>query len=182
LDAKAGQSGKAQVSKMNTKIEHHIKAVLWETIYNLLPETADPDALIAQHIWRDSNYVGTHHGKVVVWRGWRANLAAADERYRTLYIDVVDNVLPVVERQQLFGETFSRAVAGLPQFVVLFALNFPLQAEADIQAQGFVPRRLTRVLHACLVADADEFLARPVAQWAEEAARLLQLQSRWEQR
>ena len=167
---------------MNEQLEQHIQEVLRQTIRKLLPETAEPDSLIAQHIWRDSNYVGTHQGKVVVWRGWRTKLADVDERYRTLYIDMVDNVLPIVERQQLFGEAFSRAVAGMPQFVVLFALNFPLEAEADIQAQGFVPRRLTRVLHACLVTDADEFLARPVALWAEEAAHLLRLQSRWEQR
>jgi hypothetical protein len=165
---------------MNKQLEQHTQEILRQTIRTLLPETADPDLLIAQHIWRDSKYVGTHHGKVVVWRGWRATLAAVDERYRTLYIDVVDNVLPVAERQRLFGEAFSRAVAGMPQFVVLFALNFPLQAEADIQAQGFVPRRLTRVLHACVVASVDQFLTTPAKEWAEQASRLLKLQSHWQ--
>ena len=165
---------------MNEQLEQHIQEVLRQTIRKLLPETADPDSLIAQHIWRDSNYVGTHNDKVVVWRGWRANLTTVDERYRTLYIDVVDNVLPIAERQRLFGEAFSRAVAGMPQFVVLFALNFPLDAEADIQAQGFVPRRLTRILHACIVADIDQFLLTSAEEWAGQASHLLKLQSRWQ--
>lgn len=165
---------------MDIQVEQSIKAVLAHVTRTLLPEISDPAPVIAQHIWRDSNYVGAHNGKVVVWRGWRAKLdGASDGRYRTLYIDLVDNILPIPERQRLFGEAFSGAIAGLPQFIVLFALNFPLQAETDILAHGFVPRQLRRVLHACLVADVDHFLSTPATQWAKHAARLLELQSKW---
>ncbi len=165
---------------MNTQFDQHIKEVLQQTIRVLMPNFPDPNALIAPHIWRDSNYIGTHNGKVAVWRGWRAKLdGVSNGRYHTLYIDKVDNVLPLPERQRLFGEPFSRAIAGISQFVVMFTLGFPLHAEVDIAANGFVPRYLIRVLHACQPVDVDEFLAAPAAQWAEQGARLLELQSQW---
>jgi hypothetical protein len=165
--------------KINKPINQHVRVVLQKTIHNLLSDIDDSESLIARHVWRDSNYVGVHAGKVVAWRGWRAKLDTVDGRYRTLYIDLVDNALPPTERQRLFGEPFSRAVAGLPRFVVLFTLGFPLHAENDIIAHGFVPRRLSRVLHACLPLDVNAFLAAPARQWAERAVRLLELQSRW---
>lgn len=165
---------------MNTQFDNQIIEVLQQTVRVLLPNFPDPNALIAPHVWRDSNYVGTHNGKVVVWRGWRARLdGVSNGRYRTLYIDKVDNVLPLSERQRLFGESFSRAIAGMPQFVVMFTLGFPLHAEEDIVANGFVPRYLSRVLHACWPVDVDVFLATPATQWVEQGIHLLELQSRW---
>jgi hypothetical protein len=168
---------------MSNQFDHHVREALQQTIHTLLRNFSDPDTLIAPHIWRDSDYLGIHNGKVVVWRGWRAKLeTVSDGRYRTLYIDKVDNVLPTTERQRLFGKAFSQAVAGLPQFVVLFVLDFPLHAEDEIIGHGFVPRRLSRVLHACLIMGVDDFLATPITQLAGQAAQLLQLQSRWDQR
>jgi len=158
-------------------LDQHIKEVLRHSVHNLLPQTADPDNLIAPHAWRDSNYIGTHGGKVVVWRGWRANLAPVDPRYRTLYVDVVDNVLPLPERQRLFGNDFARAIAGLPRFVVMFTLGFPLDVRENITAQGFVPREMSRVLHACLVTGVEQFLGKPVPHWSQQGAQLLKLQS-----
>ena len=165
---------------MNTQFDQHIKEVLQQTIRVLIPNSPDPNALIAPHVWRDSNYVGTHDGKVVVWRGWRARLdGISNGRYRTLYIDKVDNVLPLPERQRLFGEPFSRAIAGMHQFVVMFTLGFPFHAEGDIIVNGFVPRYLSRVLHACWPVDVDVFQAAPATQWVEQGIHLLELQSRW---
>lgn len=165
---------------MDTRIEQSIKGVLRHVTKTLLLGSLDPAYVNAPHIWRDSSYLGLHNGKVVVWRGWRARLdEVSDGRYRTLYIDKVDNVLPLPERQRLFGEPFSRAIAGMPQFVVMFTLGFPLHAEEDIIANGFVPRYLRRVLHACLPVEVDAFLAAPAAQWAEQGVRLLELQSQW---
>lgn len=158
-------------------LDQHIKEVLHHAIHNLLPQTADPDTLIAPHVWRDSDYVGTHGGKVVVWRVWRANLAPVDPRYRTLYVDVVDNVLTHPERQHLFGADFAREIATLPRFVVMFTLGFPLDAREHITAQGFIPRELTRVLHACVVTGIEEFLVNPVPHWSDQGAQLLKLQS-----
>ena len=163
-------------------LDDQIKYVLRETISILLPHCLQPESLIAEHIWRDRTYVGEAEGKVVVWRGWRANLADVDPSYRTLYIDVVDNLLPVEEQQRLFGDAFATAIAPMDRFVVMFALDFPLEAEKAIEDAGFVPRRLSRVLHACIIAGPEQFLSQPALMWAIMTARLLVLQSQLSKR
>ncbi len=163
-------------------IDDQIKGVLHETACILLPLFPQPDSLIAEHIWRDRGYVGEAGGKVVAWRGWRAKLADVDSRYRTLYIDVVDNILPDEERERLFGDAFASAIAGMDRFVVMFALDFPLEAEEAIEEAGFVPRRLSRVLHACIIAGPEQFLSQPALMWATMTARLLVLQSQLSKR
>ncbi len=135
---------------MIIQYNNRIRETLEQAMRFLLPNSSDLNALIAPGPWRDSSYLGTHNGKVVAWRGWRAKLdTVTDGRYRTLYIDKVDNVLPLPERQRLFGEPSSQAIAGVPQFVVMFTLGFPFRAKADIIANGCVPRYLKRVLYAC---------------------------------
>lgn len=161
---------------MNSQLEQQIKAVLNQTIQVLLPDVVDPDALTAQHVWRDSNYVGTHNGKVAVWRGWRIRLPIQEAKDNILYIDVADNVLPLTERQRLFGAEFAQAVSDLAAFVVMYTTRFPLNTHADIVEHGFTPRELSRALHACTIMDADIFLQKPVAELTETAVSLLRLQ------
>lgn len=159
----------------NQQINQHIKAVLQKTAQALLPDTAVPNTFIGEHIWRDSDYVGIHNGKVAVWRGWRLRLPAVKAKDQILYIDVVDNVLPLPERQRLFGQTFAQAIKGLGEFVVMYVTGFPRSAYAEIVGQGFTPRELPRALHACAVIELDEFLKKSVEELSITALALLTL-------
>jgi hypothetical protein len=67
-------------------------------------------------------------------------------------------------------------------FVVMFALDFPLEAEEAIEEAGFVPRRLSRVAHAYILASPEQFLSQPALTWADMTARLLVLQSQLSER
>lgn len=95
---------------------------------------------------------------------------------------MVDNLLPVEEQERLFGDAFATAIAGMDRFVVLFALDFPLEAKEAIEEAGFVPRRLSQVLHACIIASPEQFLSQPALMWANMIARLLVLQSQLSKR
>lgn len=161
---------------MNDTLDQHIKEVLTETIRILFPINVDPNQLIKPHVWRDKKYVGQQNNKIVVWKGWSANLVAVDFRYRAVFVDVVENVLPVQERVHLFGEDFSAAIAGLSRFVVMFVLDFPLETIESIKEQGFVPRIMNRVLHACTIASVEEFVNLSVLHWTAKVARLVVLQ------
>jgi hypothetical protein len=156
--------------------DQHIRDVLAETIKILFPVSAEPNKLIKKHIWRDKKYVGIAGGKVAVWRGWSANLVAVDFRYRAIFIDVVENNLTVTEREKLFGKDFAQAITGMPQFVVMFVLDFPKDSNQEIKAQGFIPRIMGRVVHACIVVSVVDFLSSPAIYWAAKTARLVMLQ------
>jgi hypothetical protein len=95
---------------------------------------------------------------------------------------VVDNLLPPEDRERLFGDAFASAIAAMDRFVVMFALDFPLGAEEAIEEAGFVPRRLSRVLHACIIASPEQFLNQSALMWANMTARLLVLQSQLSKR
>lgn len=157
-------------------LNQQIKNVLFETIQNLFPMSVDPNNLIKPHIWRDKKYLGEKNGRVITWRGYSANLVEIDFRYRAIFIDVVDNILPSEERVRLFGEDFANAISSLSQFVVMFVLDFPLDTLQDIKGQGFTPRRMTKALHACIVVSIDEFLATHPLYWSAKVARLVLLQ------
>src|SRR5439155_14710952 len=86
------------------EVKQKIKEVLEETGRILFPLNKDISNLIKAHTWRDRKYVGEHNGRVVVWQGYSINFVAVDFRYRALFIDVVDNVLPHQERVRLFGQ------------------------------------------------------------------------------
>lgn len=161
---------------MTTDLDGRIQDVLAEAISILFPAEFDPRELIKRHVWRDRAYVGMHDGKVVSWRGWSANLVTYDSHYRAVFVDVVDNVLPVWQRIELFGEDFALAIEGLPQLVVLFVLDFPVDSMPQIRRQGFVPRLLTRSVHACVVAGLDEFFEQPILYWAAKIVKLVLFQ------
>lgn len=159
----------------NQQINQHIKAVLQQTAQALLPDTAVPDTFIGEHIWRDSDYVGTHNGKVAVWRGWRLRLPTVRPKDQIFYMDVVDNVLPLSERQRLFGLAFAQAIHGFGEFVVMYVTGFPRSTYAEIVGQGFTPRELPRALHACVVIEPDGFLKKSIEELSVTALALLTL-------
>ena len=160
---------------MNEQIDRQIKAVLHQVSQNVLPDTAVPDTFIGEHVWRDSDYAGTDNGKVAVWRGWRLRLPAVKAKEQILYIDVVDNVFPLPERQRLFGPTFAQAIHGFGEFVVMYVTGFPRSTYAVIVGQGFTPRELPRALHACVVIEPDEFLKKSIEELSVTALALLTL-------
>ena len=154
-------------------IDLHIKNTLAETISILFPLHKYPEGLIKPHVWRDRKYVGEYSGKVVVWKGWSANLVSIDFRYRAVFIDVVENKLAPNERERLFGKDFANLVSEMDTFVVMFVLDFPINALQDIRDQGFTPRIMGRVIHACIVVGIKEFLDFPPLFWAAKIARLI---------
>lgn len=161
---------------MITDIDSLIQAVLAEAVSILFPADFDAAGIIKRHVWRDRKYVGVYDGKVASWRGWSANLVTYDSHYRAVFIDVVDNVFSFEQRIELFGERFARVTSGIEQYVVLFVLDFPLDAIPQIEQQGFVPRLLTRSVHACVVVDLDEFVSQPILYWAAKVVKLVLFQ------
>lgn len=157
-------------------LDQQMTSVLAETIKILFPLDVDPSNLIKPHVWRDRRYVGEKDGRVLAWRGWSANLVEVDFRYRAIFFDVVDNLLPGEERVRLFGADFAHAVSDAPRFVVMFVLDFPTDSVEVIKDQGFVPRTLSRAAHACIIAGIEEFLDSPILYWAAKVARLVMLQ------
>ncbi|MBE7550151.1 MAG: hypothetical protein HS126_03625 [Anaerolineales bacterium] len=157
-------------------MNQQIRNVLFETIQILFPLNVDPGSLIKPHNWRDRRYVGEKDGRVVTWRGYSANLVAVDFRYRAIFIDTVDNVLPQLERVQLFGEDFAQAISDLPHFIVMFVLDFPLETLQAIRDQGFTPRKMPKALHACIITSIDEFIASHPFYWSAQIARLVVVQ------
>jgi hypothetical protein len=154
-----------------------MRAVLRETIKILFPLSVEPDDVIIPHVWRNKRYVGEHCGRIAAWKGWSANLQTFHPRYSTLYIDQVENSLSEEAKLALFGQEFARRISGNTPYVVMFVLGFPVDTEAIILWEGFIPRRLSeRRLHACVVNTVDEFLSQPTLVWAALCARLLNLQ------
>jgi hypothetical protein len=154
---------------------HH---VLTEVVRSVFPLTANPDQHIAEHVWRDRNYVGEINGRVAAWKGFRVNLRKIDFRYRGTYIDLVDNSLPLDEQIRLFGPAFVDATRDYHQYVVLFVLDFPKTAEKHIQEHGFIPRRMPtgKILHACKIVGVDEFLSTDHRVWISHFLQLIILQ------
>ena len=147
-----------------------------ETVGIVFPSLSDGESLVRRHAWHDARYVGRSAGKVVTWRGWSVNLSEVEPRYRNIYIDKVDNTLPVSERFRLFGEDFAEAIQGFAQFITLFVTALPADSGDEIRARGFVPRMLTTVAHGCIVTDIASFLEGTVSEWAEQLSRLVLLQ------
>lgn len=155
----------------------YMRQVLAETIKILFPVSVDPEEIIIPHVWRNRRYLGEYRKKVSIWHGWSANLGVLSNQYGTFYVDVADNVLPCSERIRLFGGDFAEAISGLPRYVVMFALDFPLSTTGILRSAGFTPRKMSeRRFHACVVTSSDEFINRPILAWAALGARLMNLQ------
>ncbi len=144
----------------NTKaLKLKMSQVLLRSASILFPLEAEKiGKLLKPHNWRDRNYVGEAEGKVCVWSGFSINLAYLDSRYRGLFGDYVQNKLSRLERQRLFGREFAAAIENYSSFVAIFNLDIPLDAIDIIMSLGFVPRRMKRNCHICLVYSPEEFL------------------------
>lgn len=151
--------------------------VLEQAVSVLLPSATKVHTRITEHVWRDRRYVGEYKGRVAAWRGWKVNLTKVDNRFRTLYIDQVHNVLGTDDRIRLFGPDFAQAINGLSSFVVMFTTLIPLDAIDEIRQNGFVPRTLPRRVHACLVVSPEEFAANAPTVWGRVMAQMAVLQS-----
>jgi hypothetical protein len=161
---------------MPPSFDEQARNVLFEAIKTLFPLQINPNTLIKQHAWRDRKYVGELNGRVVSWRGWSANLSSLDFRYRAIFVDRVPNVLPMEERIRLFGWHFARAISKYEEFVVLFVLDFPVDTYETILAEGFTPRLMSQVAHACILTEPGEFVTLSAHHWASQVVRLVMLQ------
>lgn len=141
-------------------IKLKIRQVLSRSSSILFPlESEKIKKLVKSHNWRDRKYVGEVGGKVCVWSGYSINLAYLDSRYRGLFADYVQNQLPEQERQQLFGDEFAAAIKNLSSFVVIFNLDIPHESIEIVTSLGFIPRRMNRSNHICLVYSPENFLS-----------------------
>jgi hypothetical protein len=161
---------------MTLSFDEQAKKVLFEAIKTLFPLQTDPNALIKQHVWRDRKYVGELNGRVISWKGWSANLSSLDFRYRTIFVDIVPNVLSVEERVRLFGWDFAKAISKYEEFVILFVLDFPTDAYETILSEGFTPRLMSKAAHACILTEPREFVTFSAHHWASQVVRLVILQ------
>lgn len=161
---------------MSVDFDKQAQLVLFEAIRALFPLGANPSEIIKRHSWRDRRYVGEMNARVVSWNGWSANLSTIDPRYRTLYIDSVPNVFSMDERTTLFGYHFAESVEKFDNFVVQFVLDFPPEAHQIILNEGFIPRPLTRSVHACIISDIRDFTSVSSHHWALQLVRLANLQ------
>jgi hypothetical protein len=163
---------------MDTKssIDTHIKQSLLEAGEILFPNNGIVENLIKAHVWRDSDYVGSANGIVNSWKGWSLNLSLLDIRYRTVYVDVVENMLSTADKLRLFGQEFADAIPNTDRFVVILVTDFPLNTIDEIRQHGFIPRTLSRAIHPTVVISEDEFLQTPAFYWAAKVTKLITLQ------
>lgn len=158
-------------------LKSKIRQVLNRASSILFPlQNQQVEKLIQVHTWRDRKYVGEVGGKVCVWSGYSINLAYLDSRYRGLYGDYVQNQLSIVERQQLFGDEFTAAIQSFSSFVVIFNLDIPLEAMEIIMSLGFVPRKMNRRSHICIIYSPEEFLDTPLDLISLKVAEMVILQ------
>ena len=153
-----------------------MREVTVTTIRAVFPKLEDAESLLSRHAWRDVKYVGKYGGRIAAWRGWSANLAHVDPRYRNIYVDSVSNVLPLSEQRRIWGDEFADAVTNFDRFVVLFVSSLPLDSVDEIRIRGFVPRIMQRIAHGCIVVDESGFLSGSVTTWARHLERLVLLQ------
>lgn len=95
-----------------------------------------------------------------------------------IYIDVVDNVLPLEDRIRLFGSHFAANTLGIESFVVLFVLDFPVSSESHILKHGYTPRQMLsgKVLHACKIVSVEDFLSADPQVWIGHFLKMIILQ------
>ena len=159
------------------KIKLKIRLVLNRASSILFPVQREQiEKLVKPHTWRDRKYVGEVGGKVCAWSGYSINLAYLDSRYRGLFADYVQNQLPAVERQQLFGSEFAGAIQNLSSFVVIFNLDIPLGSIEIVKTLGFIPRKMNRSSHICMIYSPEEFLDTPLDLISLKIAEMVILQ------
>jgi hypothetical protein len=154
-------------------VDTHMRRVL-----QLVTEAIKPGSsyLVKRHVWRNIDYVGSDDGKIVEWRGWSANLRKVDARYKTIYIDYVENLLGPSERLRLFGELFTTLLENKSRFIFLYVTSCSFSDCNRVTAEGFVYRRINEVIHPGIILEIKSFLDNPASNWTEYGMRLLNLQ------
>jgi hypothetical protein len=150
--------------------------VMVHTVRRLFPTDVDPATVVKKHVWRNANYVGMVGGSVQVWQGWSANLRPFGADYRTLYVDYVENVLPVVERQRLYGTVFSDAIEGMTDFVFLFVTSVGVHFQQAVIKRGFTPRYVGDAIHLGMLRSGNGFLEVLTDEWVAQAIDLIAFQ------
>jgi hypothetical protein len=152
-----------------------MRQVLEGSVELLLPGSG---TLVKKHVWRNADYVGTSGNTVAIWRGWSANLSKVDRRYRSVYIDYIENSLPTSENERLFGSVFAEAIKSQQPCVYLFVTSCPLEKHTEVLATGFTFRRIRNVIHPGVVTDVKSFLETPLEVWITFGVELVNLQTR----
>lgn len=161
-----------EMSVLNKKM----RLSLYHALQIIFPSEFEIDKIIKRHRWGNPNYVGKLDGKPVWWNGWSANLSTIDPRYRTVYIDHVENVLPVAVRIKIFGEEFTEEISNKPSFVVVHVGGFSASLKAKVEADGFIARSMGKNIHACFITSAKIFASNTELHWAAMIARLINYQ------
>ena len=158
-------------------VKFKLKQVIKRSAAILFPlQREQIEKLVKPHIWRDRKYVGEVSGKVCSWSGYSINIAYLDSRYRGLFADYVQNTLSLFDRLQLFGNEFTEATQNFSSFVVIFNLDIPLEATEIVTSLGFIPRRLNRSSHICLIYSPEDFLDAPLEFISLKVAEMVILQ------
>lgn len=124
----------------------------------IFPSEFQPNTVIKPHHWGNPDYVGDIDGTAVWWNGWSANLSDINRRYRTIYIDHVENALPEAVRTQVFGKEFADAIRNVPSFVAMYVGGFASNQKAKVEADGFTVRSMGRNIHPRLVVSTETLL------------------------
>jgi hypothetical protein len=158
-------------------VKSKMRQVLSRASSILFPlQTNEIKRLVKTHTWRDRKYVGEVNGKVCAWSGYSINLAYLDSRYRGLFADYVKNQLPPQECYRLFGDEFATAIKDLSSFIVIFNLDIPKEALEIVNSLGFVPRRMKRSNHICMIYSPDEFVSSSLELIALKVVEMVILQ------
>lgn len=156
-----------------THVQDKMRLSLHHGLRIIFPSEFEPNTVIKPHNWGNPDYVGAIEGTAVWWIGWSANLSDINQRYRTIYIDHVENVLPEAIRVSVFGEQFADAIRNTPSFVVMYVSGFAANQKAKVEADGFNTRSMGKNLHPCFVVPTDTFLKSTELHWAALIARLI---------
>jgi len=157
-------------------VNTHMREALIEAVRILFPIRVDPCVLVKSHLWGNRTYVGEINARVVVWRGWSANLSVLDDSYRVVYINFVDNILPIEDRQHLFGDQFATRVQGMASFVVVYVAGLNHGVSDIVEKSGYTVRLIGQKAHVCLITSVDDLLCQAPLFWVSHIARLANLQ------
>ncbi len=159
------------------QVRARLRKVVLRAAELVLPSvaSAEIEAKVISHTWRNQSYVGKRDSKVCVWRGHSINLGALNLENRVLYADYVAQVPPAEDHFSLFGPRFAEAISDLPAFAILYVCDIPV-ACADKMEGEFVPRLLQRSCHACRLFLPADLLKIPLDEVAQTAVRLVEFQ------
>lgn len=154
-------------------INQRMHAILEGVVLEIAP---GHQSLVKPHIWRNVDYVGRSGDSIAVWRGWNANLKSVDPRYRSIYIDCVLKIDHVEENEALFGSLFAHILSQTQPLIFLYVTQCLYSQSSEVEASGFVYRRINRVIHPGVAFSVDQFFDTTTSQIIQRGVELIQLQ------